>query len=149
MRPTLQHGCAVSTISNSRCCGNFTRFLINPSNVTLPHNLPSLFIFSQRDKLRMLQMTIRRPFGKLVLCDMVGLDQEVTVEKISYPNPTTNKKGKRTKKKESTGVLGETKTEEVEVAVAGAVPAPERRAQELRCAAPGAAADHTPIATSE
>jgi hypothetical protein len=34
-----------------------------------PNNVPSVFIFSQPDKLRVSQVTIRRPFGELDLGD--------------------------------------------------------------------------------
>jgi hypothetical protein len=42
-----------------------------PVSLALPNNVPSLLIFPQPDKLRMSQVTIRRPFGELDLCDQL------------------------------------------------------------------------------
>jgi hypothetical protein len=43
-----------------------------PSGLTLPHNLTGPLIGSYPNKLRMSQVTIRRPFGELDLCEQVG-----------------------------------------------------------------------------
>ena len=50
----------ISKTSNVTAAVGEILFLIAP---------PSLFIFSQPDKLRMSQVTIRRPFDELDLCD--------------------------------------------------------------------------------
>ena len=45
---------------------------------TLSHNLPRRFILPQPDKLRMSQVTIRRPFGELDLGDHLSSRTEST-----------------------------------------------------------------------
>ena len=46
-----------------------TKTLGHKRALTLPYNLPRLFIFSQPNKLRVPQVTIWCPFRKLDLCD--------------------------------------------------------------------------------
>jgi hypothetical protein len=46
--------------------------------LALSHNLPRRFIFPQ-PKPRMSQVTIRRPFGELDLCDEFGTDDDNSV----------------------------------------------------------------------
>ena len=51
-----------------------TKTLGHKRALTLPYNLPRLFIFSQTNKLRVPQVTIRRPFGELNLGDQLRLE---------------------------------------------------------------------------
>ena len=56
----------------------------------LPNNFPSIFIFSQPDKLRMSQMTIRRPFGELdCATSLFQLVSDVSPHRVIFFHPLT------------------------------------------------------------